>query len=108
VPVRIHIGAAIPQIDMPTEAIVRLAAHAAESPTQRICTFAIGGGWRSICGRQSMVAVIAELPSPASGRSAPSCKGAPADRRGSGGRANTNLSQAAASAARKGGRGPKT
>ena len=33
---------------------------------------------------------------------------APADQRGSGGRANTNLSRAVASAARKGGRVPKT
>ena len=33
VPVRIHVGTAIPQIDMPTEAIDRLAAHAAESRT---------------------------------------------------------------------------
>jgi hypothetical protein len=71
VPVRIHVDAAIPQIDMPTEAIGRSAAHAAESWTLRICAFAIGRGWRSICGRQSMLAVIAELPSPTSGRSAP-------------------------------------
>ena len=31
--VRVHVSAAIPQIDMPTEAIDRLAAYAAESPT---------------------------------------------------------------------------
>jgi hypothetical protein len=65
---------ALPRIDMPTEAIDRLAAHTAESRTLRICAFAIGRGWRSICGRQSMLAVIAELPSPASGGSAPSSK----------------------------------
>ena len=54
--------------------IHRLAAHAAESWTLHVSAFAIGGRWRSICGRQSMLAVIAELPSPASGGSAPSRK----------------------------------
>ena len=33
VPVRVHVSAAIPQIDIPTEAIDRLAAYAADSPT---------------------------------------------------------------------------
>ena len=104
VPVRIHVGTAIPQIDMPTEAIDRLAAHAAESRTLRICAFAIGRGWRSICGRQSMVAVIAELPALRSEEPAH----VPANRRGWDGRANTNLLRAAAWAAQRGGRGPKT
>ena len=67
VPGRIHVGAATPQIDMPTEAIDRLAAHAAESRTLRVYAFAIGRGWRSICGGQPMLAIIAELPSPAAG-----------------------------------------
>ena len=75
VPIRIHVSAAIPQIDMPTETIDRLAAHAAESRTLRVHAFAIGGRWRSICSRQSMLAVIAELPNPAAGRSAPRSKG---------------------------------
>ena len=74
-PVRLHVSAAIPQIDMPTEAIDRLAAHAAESWTLHVCAFAIGRGWRSICGWQSILAGVVELPSPAAGRSAPSCKG---------------------------------
>ena len=60
---------------MPTEAIHRLAAHAAESWTLHVCAFAIGSRWRSICGRQSMlVAIIAELPTPACGGPAPSSK----------------------------------
>src|SRR6476646_8454785 len=75
VPVCVHIGATIPQIDMPTEAIHRLAAHAAESWTLHVCAFAIGRGWRSICGWQSILAGVVELPSPAAGRSAPSCTG---------------------------------
>jgi hypothetical protein len=74
VPVRVHVSAAAPQIDMPTEAIDRLAAYTAATRTLRICAFAIGRGWRSICGRQSMVGVIAELSSPAAGRSAPGSK----------------------------------
>src|SRR5262245_315650 len=61
-PSRIHVGAATPKIDMPTEAIDRLAAHAAESWTLHVCAFAIGVRSSSICGRQSMLAVIAELP----------------------------------------------
>jgi hypothetical protein len=74
VPVRIHVSAAIPQIDMPAEAIDRLAAHAAGSPTFGVCAFAIGRRRRSICGRQSMLAGVIELPSPAVGCSAPSSK----------------------------------
>ena len=74
VPVRVHVSAAVPQIDLPTEAIDRLAAHAAESRTLDVCAFAIGRGRSSICGWQSMLAVVVELPSPAAGRSAPSCK----------------------------------
>jgi hypothetical protein len=73
-PVRVHVSAAVPQIDMPTESIDRLAAHAAESRTLDVSAFAIGRGWRSICGWQSMLAGVVELPSPAAGRSAPSCK----------------------------------
>jgi len=73
-PVRVHVSAAVPQIDMPTESIDRLAAHAAESRTLDVSAFAIGRGWRSICGWQSMLAGVVELPRPAAGRSTPSCK----------------------------------
>jgi hypothetical protein len=74
VPVRVHVSAAVPQIDMPTEAIDRLAAHAAESRTLDKCAFAIGCGWSSVCSWQSMLAIVVKLPSPAAGRPAPACK----------------------------------
>jgi hypothetical protein len=48
VPSRVHVSATVPQIDVPTEAIDRLAAHAAKTRTLRMRAFAIWRRWRSI------------------------------------------------------------
>jgi hypothetical protein len=73
VPVRILVGANVPQIHMPPEAINRLPAHATES-RMRVCAFAIWRRRRPECRWQPAFAVIAEPPSPAAGRSAEGSK----------------------------------
>jgi hypothetical protein len=99
VPVRIHVSAAIPQIDMPAEAIDRLAAHAAGSPTFGVCAFARA---------QEAFDMWSAVHACRCHRAAKSSRWVlRSDRRGSGGHANTSLPLAAALAARKGGQVPK-
>jgi hypothetical protein len=108
VPVRVHIGAAIPQIDMPTEAIDRLATR--NRIPDLTCISVRDRGqvafdmWRVIRARGYRRASKSSL----WGLRYEQQAHASADQRGSDGHANTNLPRAAASAARKGGRVPKT
>jgi hypothetical protein len=74
VPVRVHIRAAVPQIDVPTQAVDQLATHTAVSPTFCVCAFAIGCGWGSICDRQAILASAVELPGPTARCAAPNRK----------------------------------
>ena len=54
-PVRVHVSAAVPEIDMPTEAIDRLAAHAAESRTLVYARSRYGaGGALYVAGNPSL------------------------------------------------------
>src|SRR6516164_508837 len=64
VPVGILVSAAVPQIDMPAEAINGLAAHAAEAGTLREGVLSIWRGRRSECDRQTAFAIATELPLP--------------------------------------------
>ena len=76
VPGRVLVSAAVPQIDMPAEAINGLAAHAAEAGTLRVGALSIWRGRRSECGRQTLLAITSMPPDPAAGCSAPGRQGA--------------------------------
>jgi hypothetical protein len=108
VPVRIHIGAGIPQIDMPTEAIDRLAARS--RIPNLVCMRVRDRGRVAFDMRPATHACRCCQAARSSYKALRSEQRAhaPADRRGSDVHANTNLRQVAVSAARKGGRVPKT
>jgi hypothetical protein len=65
VPIRVFVGADIPQINMPAKAINGLPAHAAESSSARIGALSIRRRRCSEGGRQTTFAVAAKLSCPA-------------------------------------------
>jgi hypothetical protein len=76
VPVRVLVGARVPQINMPAKAINGLPAHAAESSSRAIGAVSIRCWRRSERGRQTVLATTAKLPGPALRRSAAGREGA--------------------------------
>lgn len=103
VPDRILVGPSLPQIDMPAEAINWLPANTTKAGTLPIRAFPKGRRWILECRRQPVLAVVAQPPAPAAGRSATGDKRAPGDRHEVGVRPNMNLLRAVASVARMGG-----
>jgi hypothetical protein len=65
VPVRVLVGAGVPQINMPAKTINGLPAHAAESSSPRVSALSIWRRRRSECGRHTGFAIITKLPGPA-------------------------------------------
>ncbi len=65
VPVRVFVGAGVPQINMPAKAINGLPAHAAESSPSPVGALSIWRWRRPECDRQTAFAIMTKLPGPA-------------------------------------------
>jgi len=71
VPDCVFVGTATPKVNVPTEAINWLTAHAAKSRPECVCGFAPWRGWRTE-GKGQAAPAVPEPPSPAAGRLAAS------------------------------------